>query len=186
MKALTLWQPWATLVALGVKTIETRSWSTSYRGPLAIHAATRPISDRLTLGVWEAWPSDPRGYQHPNHDGPRPARLYRNDGGWLVSGRWLPLPLGAIVATCTLVDVVPIVSSGSDLPAPWCADTFEWEDGKGHLYVMRPDAALTVVDDQRPYGDFAPGRYAWLLDDIIPVDPPVPAKGHQGLWEWAA
>ncbi len=39
MKALTLTQPWATLVAIGAKCIETRSWRTSYRGPLAIHAA---------------------------------------------------------------------------------------------------------------------------------------------------
>lgn len=39
MKALTLTQPWATLVALGAKRFETRSWQTSYRGPLAIHAA---------------------------------------------------------------------------------------------------------------------------------------------------
>ena len=41
MKALTLTQPWATLVAIGAKTIETRGWSTSYRGPLAIHAAKK-------------------------------------------------------------------------------------------------------------------------------------------------
>ena len=39
MKALTLTQPWATLVALGVKKIETRSWWTKHRGLLAIHAA---------------------------------------------------------------------------------------------------------------------------------------------------
>ena len=39
MKALTLTQPWASLVALGHKQIETRSWATRYRGPLAIHAA---------------------------------------------------------------------------------------------------------------------------------------------------
>ena len=39
MKALTLTQPWATLVALGHKAVETRSWRTSYRGPIAIHAA---------------------------------------------------------------------------------------------------------------------------------------------------
>lgn len=38
MKALTLFQPWATLIAIGAKKIETRSWSTKYRGPLAIHA----------------------------------------------------------------------------------------------------------------------------------------------------
>lgn len=39
MKAITLTQPWATLVAVGAKRYETRSWSTTYRGPLAIHAA---------------------------------------------------------------------------------------------------------------------------------------------------
>jgi activating signal cointegrator 1 len=41
MKALTLWQPWASLVALGEKRVETRCWSTKYRGELAIHAAAQ-------------------------------------------------------------------------------------------------------------------------------------------------
>lgn len=39
MRALTLHQPYATLVAIGAKSIETRGWPTEYRGPLAIHAA---------------------------------------------------------------------------------------------------------------------------------------------------
>lgn len=48
MKALTLTQPWAALVALGIKRVETRSWSTRYRGPLLIHAAsTWTAPDRL-------------------------------------------------------------------------------------------------------------------------------------------
>jgi len=38
MKALTILQPWATLIASGAKAIETRAWWTAYRGPLAIHA----------------------------------------------------------------------------------------------------------------------------------------------------
>jgi len=41
MKALSLWQPWASLIALGEKRIETRIWSTKHRGPLAIHAAAK-------------------------------------------------------------------------------------------------------------------------------------------------
>ena len=41
MKAITLIQPWASLVAIGAKRIETRSWATSYRGPHAIHASAR-------------------------------------------------------------------------------------------------------------------------------------------------
>jgi activating signal cointegrator 1 len=38
MKAITIKQPWATLIALGEKEFETRSWQTKYRGQLAIHA----------------------------------------------------------------------------------------------------------------------------------------------------
>ncbi len=41
MKAISLWQPWASFIAFGRKTIETRSWSTQYRGPILIHAAKR-------------------------------------------------------------------------------------------------------------------------------------------------
>lgn len=43
MKSITLWQPWASLIALGLKEIETRSWATKYRGPMAIHAAKKII-----------------------------------------------------------------------------------------------------------------------------------------------
>lgn len=45
MKALTLWQPWASLVACGAKRYETRGWSTKYRGPLLICAAKRPMDE---------------------------------------------------------------------------------------------------------------------------------------------
>ena len=39
--ALSLWEPWASLMRCGAKTIETRTWPTSYRGPLLICAAKR-------------------------------------------------------------------------------------------------------------------------------------------------
>lgn len=38
MKALTICQPYAELIARGDKPIENRTWGTRYRGPLAIHA----------------------------------------------------------------------------------------------------------------------------------------------------
>jgi len=41
MKALSLWQPWASLIYDGRKTIETRHWELLHRGPLAIHAAMK-------------------------------------------------------------------------------------------------------------------------------------------------
>ncbi len=39
IKCLMLLQPWAYLVAVGLKTAETRTWTTPYRGPLAIGAS---------------------------------------------------------------------------------------------------------------------------------------------------
>ena len=47
MLCLSCTQPWATLVVTGAKLFETRSWTTTYRGPLMIHAAkTFPASAR--------------------------------------------------------------------------------------------------------------------------------------------
>lgn len=39
MKALTIKQPWASLIVHGIKDIENRTWRTDYRGPLLIHAS---------------------------------------------------------------------------------------------------------------------------------------------------
>lgn len=41
MRCLTIRQPWATLIALGEKSFETRSWRTAYRGEIAIHAGLK-------------------------------------------------------------------------------------------------------------------------------------------------
>ena len=41
MKALSLWQPWASLMALGLKKVETRSWYISHRGPLIIASCAK-------------------------------------------------------------------------------------------------------------------------------------------------
>lgn len=50
IKAISLWQPWATFMAYNIKTIETRSWGTLHRGPLAIHATvTIPREARMFM-----------------------------------------------------------------------------------------------------------------------------------------
>lgn len=50
MKAISLWEPWASAMATGHKRNETRSWGTDYRGDLLICAAKRvPSPDELLL-----------------------------------------------------------------------------------------------------------------------------------------
>ncbi|HJD97967.1 ASCH domain-containing protein [Mailhella massiliensis] len=44
MKAISVRQPWASLIVSGEKTVECRTWKTSYRGPLAICASRQPYT----------------------------------------------------------------------------------------------------------------------------------------------
>ena len=81
MKAITIWQPWASLLACGGKRFETRSWATSYRGPIAIHAAKKDVFDALALI-------------------PVPVALEMKK---LIGAEWKDLPTGAVIATATLI-----------------------------------------------------------------------------------
>lgn len=66
IKAISLWEPWASLMRCGAKTIETRSWYTAYRGPLLICGAKRwGLEQNLFLysrGVQRAL-----GWNEPRH-----------------------------------------------------------------------------------------------------------------------
>lgn len=81
MKAITLHQPWAGLLAAGWKEVETRGWYTSYRGPLAIHAGARPAD---------------------------PADLSYFTFALAKYGQQMPeLLYGVVVATCVLIACLP-------------------------------------------------------------------------------
>lgn len=45
MKTISIKQPWASLIAHGIKDIENRSWRTNYRGRVLIHAAKAPVKE---------------------------------------------------------------------------------------------------------------------------------------------
>lgn len=56
MKVLSVWQPWAQLLAAGHKHNETRSWRTNYRGEILIHATQKdPLFgiSQMPEGAWE-------------------------------------------------------------------------------------------------------------------------------------
>ncbi len=150
MKTLSLTQPWATLVAVGAKRIETRSWGTTYRGPLAIHA-----SKGFPADCKELCQDDPfftklidAGYGRREKGAP--------DDNWMEVGVER-LPRGVVIATCVLSDCRRITEIRSDLPVP--------------------DASVELA-----FGDYTPGRWAWVLSDIKAIEP-IPAKGRLGLWD---
>ena len=93
MKCLSLWQPWATLIAVGAKKIETRSWKPPMeRGvvmPLAIHAAKKWDHDLRAMCGTEPF----RSILGLNWSG----STFNKDGhAWVM-------PLGSIVAVADLV-----------------------------------------------------------------------------------
>ncbi len=50
MKAISIKQPWASLIIEGVKDIENRTWKTSYRGTVLIHSSSKPINNFVDIG----------------------------------------------------------------------------------------------------------------------------------------
>lgn len=56
LRAITVWEPYATYIACGVKMTETRDWSTPYRGPIAIHAGRggepSPFVGKIVAVTW--------------------------------------------------------------------------------------------------------------------------------------
>jgi hypothetical protein len=69
----------------------------------------------------------------------------------------LVMPRGVVLGICYLTDCMPVEKA-------WV-----------HHRMTPAEAA---------FGDYSPGRFAWLLEDMKPFVKPVPAKGALGLWEW--
>lgn len=151
MKALTDWEPWATLIIIGQKGVETRSRPIRYRGPIAIHAAARISA---------------------------PARIWTAATSEIAEALPCPieeLPTGAVLGT---VDVIGCGRVYEDHPA-----------GKWALIVIpnrNEIENITISGDEYAFGDYRPGRYAWVLSNPRPFRVPIAAKGRQGLWNWEA
>jgi hypothetical protein len=116
VKALSLWQPHAHAIALGLKRFETRDWPTRYRGPLAIHAAKRPWTEQ---DDWSA------GARH---------RLRRH--ALLFGG--MPMAFGAVVCVVDLLDCVRTSEVRGRIPedAEFWGDFSDGEFGRGR-YAFR-------------------------------------------------
>lgn len=154
MRAISLWQPWASAVALGSKRIETRGWRTDYRGPLAIHAAQRLVQSEL-MSIKSTW----------NWCGAlKPLGLEMGGDKHL----WELLPFGALVATCELVD---------------CRPTDSFTQAELHTRRMPEGETLDIYGwTEAMLGNFALGRFGWVLDNIRALPEPIPIKGRPGFF----
>jgi ASCH domain len=101
MKALTILQPWAEMIARGVKLVENRIWQTKYRGPLVIHVGkSRQWLKSEDPAIWPV----KYGVELPSEN---------------------ELEFGAFIAVAKLVDCVPIAEV-DDRFAPWAFGPMCW------------------------------------------------------------
>lgn len=124
MRCLSIHQPWASLIALGPKRIENRTWATSYRGPLLIHASQMRGRLDAARRLWRAH-----------------STLWCPD----------PFPGGAIVAVADLVHCVEL--AGAEhlqdcrfAEGPWCWMLAGVEPLRAPL-ALRGHQRLFNVDD---------------------------------------
>ena len=178
MKALSLLQPTASLVARGEARIVVWPSAVEHRGTVGIHASTTVFGSALrrgevrSFGAFNLERDDPRGSAERQY-------LLRGDRlSWPYR-----LPLGAMVATAELVDCLPVLSPDADPSGPclvleegklteWTAVSY-WEN----------EADERDRSDQLAYSRFRPGWYALVFESPRPVSP-VASPGHAGLWDW--
>ncbi len=133
MKTISLLQPWASLVVMGVKIIETRSWRTNYRGELLIHASSGKKGSVLA--------------KEP------PFKNYIPD--------FSLLPFSAIIGKVILDEVLPV-----------------------EILFLSDEHLNTLTLEQKAFGDYTRGRYAWLLSGAVALPSPIYIKGALNLWEY--
>ncbi len=154
MKALSCTQPWATLIGVGSKRLETRSWAP----PQSV------LGKRIAIQAAKGFPKECRRlvYQDPFTD----ALILAPED----------LPLGAVIATA-VVRTFWRTDGGIHRVDEICrlANSLWAEMAKPYECDPKLEGA---------FGDYSSGRFAWLLDDVEQFKEPIPAKGMLGLWEW--
>lgn len=116
MKAISLWQPWASLISLSMKRYETRSWGTNYRGELLICSAKKrtkqqeKIYDKILYKYQDQYPD------------------LLIDGEWCRE--WDDLLFGACVAIVTLTDCIRMTEEFITQEAEVEIDCGDWLFGR--------------------------------------------------------
>lgn len=144
MKAISIWQPHASLIVMGQKPFETRSWSAwkSLIGQrIWIHAG-KAIDDLQEL-------TDYLVDRDAGED--RDAAFDAYVGALKRAGftHLRELPRGCLLGTAVLAEAIP----------------------------------TERLIDPGPFGNFAPGRFAWRMTDPLPLPQPIPFIGKQGFFE---
>jgi hypothetical protein len=158
MKAISLWNPWAWLIAHGHKKVETRGWCP----PAFILKAGR----RIAIHAAKKWDGDLRFLcqSRPFFGSCLPPEAMAD------LKKFAPVALGNghLLATCRIACVVPTANVG----------LLDGTPINGNHKVE-----LRISAQEREFGDYTSGRFAWVLDDVRPIANPPAVAGAQGFFE---
>lgn len=170
MKAITVRQPWVSLIASGDKKYETRSWPTKHRGPIAIHAGKQDDPDVFQFFLCKI------------------ATMEQLEACGITPKTLQKLPHGAVIATAELVNVWRIVKEPGDdfLASAIVNGTRRITLRAESLSADKHGLAEYFVPTEKEInlGYWHAGMYAWELQNVKLLPEPIPAKGKQGLWDW--
>jgi len=189
MLALSLWQPWATYMADGLKMVETRHWSTHIRGWFAIHAA------KTTQGMDNLRHLYDVVFHKLFTRRQELKTLAQALNRYFASPRGESFSFGAIVAVGKLADCrqIPpnhqgppqLVNAGSMPLERHDVEALEQQQGS---WPAAPAAEEKEPDFPRLslqetlLGDYTPGRFGWIFERVIKLKTPVECNGGQGFW----
>lgn len=158
----SLWQPWASLMALGRKRNETRGYEiprTLLNTPVGIHAAVRkPTLDEI------AWFTGSEYFRQALT--PDVATSLPTWQRYCMVKALKALPYGSIVAVGMFRASVPAMK----LP----------REGRGNGGYDNQHPILTP--EEEAFGLYDHGRFAWVTSKVVALAQPIPAKGKQGVW----
>lgn len=161
MKALTIWQPWASLIVAGAKPYEFRGWRfpRSLIGQrIVIHAAARKIDRPEASLLYQVLRhrEDSEALQQAAAE-----TCLHPEAALPILGRaWMPyrepLPLSAGVGTAVLGEP----RNGLDIAAEFGVPRANDSDRDEHA------------------------NWGWPMLEIEQWETPIPARGAQGFWTW--
>ncbi len=152
IRGFSLLQPWASLVALGEKVIETRSRPNGYRGAVVTASSARINVDDGALAFRD------RDF----------AAAWRRHPGYASRAR--DLPLGVFVSVSRFVACLPTVEVIDQLRAA---------EARG---LRPSVAGVSCGLAESAFGNYAPGRWGYVFAETHVLVKPVPCKGMLGFW----
>lgn len=178
MRAISLWQPWATLLVAGWKAVETRSRPIPgclIDQPTAIHAARKRPTDGMMLGCARAWELAADYLKVPQDRGLE-ERLHM--------AREL-IPYGAVVGTVSFLPCGQITGQIIDARPRTPGVHLGYRELALWVPVVLEDETYTrfvIREQDRDLGFFDEGRFVWPVRHALAIAVPVPAHGHRGPW----